>query len=41
MHRVFVCGSMRETENSEDLGFDGRIILKCILQKLFGRRRMD
>ena len=41
MHTEFWCGSMKEREYSEDLDFDGRIILKRVLQKLFGRRGMD
>jgi hypothetical protein len=36
-----LCGSMKEREYSKVLGFDGRIILKCILQKSYGRRGMD
>ena len=33
MHKAFCLGNLKEQENLEDLGADGRIILKLFFQK--------
>jgi hypothetical protein len=38
---VFGCGNLRERENWEDLGVDGRIIFKCIFKNLDGKHGLD
>jgi hypothetical protein len=32
-HRGFCCGNQKGTDHLEDIGVDGKIILKCILKK--------
>jgi len=36
VHTGFWLGDLRETDQLEDLGIDGRTILKCILKKPVG-----
>jgi len=38
MHAGFWLGDLRKTNQLENLGVDGRIILKCILKDRFGLR---
>jgi hypothetical protein len=37
MHIGFWLGNLRERDNMEDLGVDGRMILQCMLKKSFGK----
>jgi hypothetical protein len=36
MHAIFWLENLKERDNSEDLGVDGKIILECILGKYGG-----
>jgi hypothetical protein len=33
MHKAFCSGNLKEQDNTEDLGADGKIIFKLIFQK--------
>jgi len=37
MHTGFWWGKLKESDHLDDLGLDGRIILKCILRIMAGR----
>jgi hypothetical protein len=41
VHTEFWWGNLRVRDSLEDLGVDGRIMLKCFLKILYGRRGMD
>ena len=41
MHIGSWLGNLNEREHVEDLDVDGRIILKCVLNKRLGGRELD